>query len=305
MDSLSLKGKVVIVTGAGRGLGRAYALAMAARGARVVVNDLGTAVDGSGAAPAVAQAVADEIRAAGGEAVANGEDVGSESGGRAIVQQALDAFGRLDVLINNAGSVRDKPFMESTLADFDHHWRVHVCGHINVTRAAWPVMCRQKAGRIVMTASGAGLFGLRNESTYSVAKGAIHGLMRTLAVEGADHGILVNAIYPGGFTRMHAEAFPDPQVARMMREAMPCELVAPAIVWMGSDACNMTGQAFSVWSGRIARIVIGSGRGIYDRELTAEMIRTNLARILSVDELFEPVDGIDDVQHWQAEIAKD
>jgi NAD(P)-dependent dehydrogenase (short-subunit alcohol dehydrogenase family) len=303
MSRISLAGKAVIVTGAGRGLGRAYALLLAERGASVIVNDLGTEMDGSGASSAIAQGVVDEIVAKGGQAVANGDDVGSEAGGKAMVDQALDRFGRLDAVVNNAGICRDSPFMETDLSDFELNWRIHVAGHINVTRAAWPIFARQGRGRVVMTASGAGLFGLRNESAYAAAKGAIHGLMRTLALEGAEHGIVVNSICPGGVSRMHEEAFPDPAVLAMMRDLMPPELVAPAVAWMVSDACTATGQAYSVWGGRIVRLVFGSGRGFLDRHLTPEAVAANLDRINDVDGLYEPVDGIDDVQHWQSEMA--
>lgn len=302
-ERVSLDGKVAIITGAGRGLGRAYALLFAERGARVVVNDLGTSVEGSGASAAVAREVADLIVTRGGKAVANGDDVGSSAGGKAIVQQALDAFGRLDIVVNNAGICRDLPFAETTLADFEHYWRIHVGGHINVISAAWPVMTKQKYGRIIATSSGAGLFGLRNQATYSAAKGAIHGLMRTLAIEGADHGIRVNSICPGGFSRMHEAAFPDPAVADMMRAAMPPELVAPAVVWLASDACHVTGQELSVWGGRIVRIAIGSGQGYVSRQLTPEQIAENWARIDSVEGLYEPLDGVDDVAHWRSALG--
>jgi len=303
MTSISLHDKVAVITGAGRGLGRAYALAFAERGARVVVNDLGSDVEGSGSSAAVAEEVVDLIRSQGGDAVADCHDVASADGGVALVRRALDAYGRLDIVVNNAGICRDKPFAESTLEDFALNWRIHVGGHVNVTGAAWPVMQKQHHGRVIMTASGAGLFGLRGQAAYSCAKGAIHGLMRTLAIEGAEHGILVNSICPGGFSRMHEAAFPDPDVREMMRNAMPPELVAPAVVWLASDECRITGQELSVWSGRVSRVVVGTGRGLYDRQLSAEKIAEHWDDVSSVADLYEPLDGIDDVVHWQGAIA--
>jgi NAD(P)-dependent dehydrogenase (short-subunit alcohol dehydrogenase family) len=303
MARITLNKRVAVITGGGRGLGRAYALAFAERGARVVVNDLGTDVAGAGSSRSVAQEVAELIRSSGGEAVANGNDVGDADGGRAIVQQALDTFGGLDIVVTNAGICRDSLFAQTTLADFELNWRVHVAGHINVIGAAWPIMMKQQHGRVITTASGAGMFGLRGQSAYSTAKGAIHGLMRTLAVEGAEHGILVNSVCPGGYSRMHEAAFADPDVRKMMREAMPAELVAPLIVWLASDGCRVTGQQLSAWSGRVARIVVGTGRGLYDRNLSPEDIADNWNQIASGDELYEPVDGIDDVAYWRERLA--
>jgi NAD(P)-dependent dehydrogenase (short-subunit alcohol dehydrogenase family) len=304
MNDVSLHGKIAVITGAGRGLGRAYALAFAERGARLVVNDRGTEMDGSGASAQVAQEVVDLIRSNGGHAVANGDDVGSADGGRAIIRQALETYGRLDIVVNNAGICRDRPFAQTPLAEFELNWRIHVGGHVNVIGAAWPFMVEQKYGRIIATGSGAGLFGLRNEAAYAAAKGGIHGLMRTLAIEGRDHGILVNSICPGGFSRMHEEAFPDPAVRQMMRDVMPVELVAPAVVWLASDACHVSGQQLSVWGGRIVRVVVGTGRGLVDRRLTAEKIADHWDRISSIDELYEPVDGIDDVVHWRESLTQ-
>jgi NAD(P)-dependent dehydrogenase (short-subunit alcohol dehydrogenase family) len=160
-------------------------------------------------------------------------------------------------------------------------------------------MVSQRYGRIVTTGSGAGLFGLRNQSAYAAAKGAIHGLTRTLAIEGADHGILVNCICPGAYSRMHEAAFSDPATLAAMREAMPAELVAPAVVWLASDECQANGQELSVWSGRAARVVVGTGRGLCDRALSPEMIRERWNRIESNDGLYEARDGIDDVMHWR------
>ena len=302
MSAISLANKVVIVTGAGRGLGREYALQLAKYGARVVVNDLGTGVDGQGSSPLVANEVVELIRTRGGEAIANCADVASEEGGQALVQQALDEFGALDVVVNNAGIGYELPFGQTTLKDYEHLWRIHVGGHINVSRAAWTVMATQKHGKIIMTCSGAGLFGLRNLAAYSSAKGAIHGLMRTMAVEGADHGIRVNCVSPGGFTRMQ-EATLEPAFAAALKAAMPVELAAPGIVWLASDDCTLTGQNFSLWGGRIAKIAIGSGHGLTDRQLTPEKIAGQLDAVLTNDGYFEPGDGSIDVGYWFKEMG--
>jgi NAD(P)-dependent dehydrogenase (short-subunit alcohol dehydrogenase family) len=301
--AISLKGRVAVITGAGRGLGRAYALAFAERGAQLVINDLGSGVDGSGSCSSVAEEVAALIRANGGQAVAELSDVADSGGGRAIVQRALEAFGRLDIVVNNAGICRDLPFEQTTLEDFELNWRVHVGGHVNVTRAAWPIMVRQGHGRIIATASGAGLFGLRNQCAYASAKGAIHGLMRTLSIEGADHGILVNCVCPGGFSRMHEAAYTEPAELAMMRDAMPADLVAPAVIWLASDDGRVTGQELSVWSGRVARVVVGTGNGLFDRQLSPERVRDEWDRIAAVDGLYEARDGVDDVVHWRELMA--
>ena len=303
MENISLKNRVAVVTGAGRALGRAYALLLAEYGAKVVVNDLGTDGEGYGSSPAVAQQVVDEIRAKGGEAQADAADVASVDGGRSIVQQALDTWGRIDIVVNNAGICGSKPFAESTLADFEHYWRIHVGGHVNVTRAAWPYLQKQGYGRVIMTSSGAGLYGLHGQSTYSAAKGAIHGLMRTLAIEGAEHGIRVNGILPGGFSRMHEAAISDPAVLDMMRRAMPPELVAPAVVWLASESCDVSGEEFAVWSGRIARVGIGTGPGYVDSALTAEKISRHREMLDALANFYEPRNAIDEVTHWQT-VAK-
>lgn len=300
MDNISLQGRVAVVTGAGRALGRAYAILLAQYGAKVVVNDLGTDASGYGASSTLAQEVVEEIRAAGGEALANGADVSSVEGGRSIVQQAVDAWGRIDIVVNNAGICGSQPFAEATLQDFEHYWRIHLGGHVNVTGAAWPLMQKQRYGRVITTSSGAGLYGLQGQATYAAAKGAIHGLMRALAIEGADSGIRVNSICPGGYSRMHDAAISDPATLELLRQSMPPELVAPAIVWLASEACTVSGEEFSVWSGRIARIGIGTGLGYLDRELTAEKIAANWAEVDSLDNFYEPRSSVDEVTHWQS-----
>jgi NAD(P)-dependent dehydrogenase (short-subunit alcohol dehydrogenase family) len=287
----SLEGRVAIVTGAGRGLGRAYALALGRHGARVVVNNRDTRT-GSPSDSSVAQAVVDEIRTAGGTAIANHADV--VEAGFQLVDHTIDAFGRVDIIVNNAGILKFTSFGETTLEEFERHWRSHLAGHVNVTHAAWPLLLEQGYGRVIMVGSGSGLYGLRSQSCYAAAKGAVHGLMRTLALEGRDSGVLVNSIYPGGYSRMVADAELAPGVAEWMKNTMPAELVAPMVVWLASDQCSVSGQAFSVWAGRVARVVIGSGRGLIDQDLTPQLIEQQYATISSAEGLHEPIDAVDE-----------
>jgi NAD(P)-dependent dehydrogenase (short-subunit alcohol dehydrogenase family) len=252
-------GRVVIVTGAGRGLGRAYALAFAQEGARVVVNDLGTSLAGEGRSLATAQAVVDEIRAAGGAAVANGDDVSEwDSAGR-IVGSALEAFGGLDVVVNNAGFVRDRMFVSATLEEWDATMKVHLRGHFCVTRHAvdfW--RSEAKAGkpvdaRIINTSSGAGLNGSIAQSAYSAAKGGIASLTLVQAAELGRYGITANALAPAARTRMTEQAFAE----RMKRPEQGFDVqdpdnIAPAVVWLGSsESRGVTGCVFELEGGKI------------------------------------------------------
>jgi NAD(P)-dependent dehydrogenase (short-subunit alcohol dehydrogenase family) len=282
-----LDGKVAVVTGAGRGLGRAYVELLADRGARVVVNDLGTDVSGYGEDPIVAQEAADSIRARGGEAIANESDVSTPEGGTDLIAKTIEHFGRIDLLVNNAGICGSQPFEDATLDDFDHYWRVHLGGSVNTVRAAWPHMVAQRYGKIILTTSVAGLFGIRGQATYAAAKCAVIGLMRILAFEGAEHGILVNTISPAAYTRMHAAAGSRTPEAEG-RRTMPVEAVAPAIVWLASDRCSATNSIYNVEAGAIQRIAIVMGRGFYDPHLTPENIAENYAKVDSLEGFAEP-----------------
>jgi NAD(P)-dependent dehydrogenase (short-subunit alcohol dehydrogenase family) len=232
------KDKVVVVTGAGGGLGRCHALEFAQRGAKVVVNDLGGAVDGSGSGGA-AEAVVEEIRAAGGTASANGDSVADKEGAQKIIQDAVDAFGTVHILVNNAGILRDKTFKKMTLEDFDVVMQVHMNGSAYVTHAAWPLMYEQRYGRIVLTSSGSGIYGNFGQSNYGAAKMAMLGFMNVLALEGASRNIRVNCLAPGAATRMTATVpgrstdVDDPDPARHPK------LVSPAVLFMcQEDAPN-------------------------------------------------------------------
>lgn len=234
--SIDFKGRVAIVTGAGGGLGRRHALALAARGARVMVNDLGGARDGSGGSVSAAEAVVAEIRAAGGEAIANGASVTDVAAVQAMVQQAIDTWGRVDVLVNNAGILRDKSFAKMELADFRLVMDVHLMGAVHCTKAVWPFMTEQKYGRIVMTTSSSGLYGNFGQSNYGAAKMALVGLMQTLSLEGAKHDIRVNCLAPTAATRMTEDLMPQ-----AVLDALQPEAVVPAMLVLASqDAPNRT-----------------------------------------------------------------
>jgi NAD(P)-dependent dehydrogenase (short-subunit alcohol dehydrogenase family) len=257
-----LDGKVAIVTGAGGGLGRAYALLFAREGAKVVVNDFGGARDGTaaGASP-MAQAVVDEIAAAGGRAVANADDVSTVAGGAAILKSALDAFGQVDILVNNAGILRDKTFANTSEADWDAVVRVHLKGAYCVTHPVWTWMKEHGAGGvIVLTSSGSGLFGNFGQTNYGAAKAGLWGMMRVLAIEGRKYGIRVWGLAPGAYTRMTSDL-----PGRRDREPDPASLpdnIAPALLYMVSDLSgDQTGKMLGVSSRGVREIRMVQARG--------------------------------------------
>ena len=228
--TMRFDGRVAIVTGAGGGLGRLHALALAARGAKVVVNDLGGSVDGNGGAPKAAQAVVDEIRAAGGEAIANGASVTDPQAVQAMVDQALAAWGRVDILVNNAGILRDKSFAKMTLDDFRLVVEVHLMGAVNCTKAVWEAMRAQNYGRIVMTTSSSGLYGNFGQANYGAAKMALVGLMQTLSIEGAKNDIRVNCLAPTAATRMTENLMPE-AVLKLLQP----EVVTPGLLTLVAE----------------------------------------------------------------------
>jgi NAD(P)-dependent dehydrogenase (short-subunit alcohol dehydrogenase family) len=246
-------GRVAVVTGAGRGIGRAHARLLAARGAGVVVNDLGGSMGGTGADDGPASGAAAEIVAAGGVAVPDTSDVATPEGAQALVDAAVERFGRIDVLVNNAGIIRWAGFPEADQDNLDRHLAVHVGGSFNTARAAWPHMAGAGYGRIVMTTS-AGLFGLPNNISYATAKGAVIGLTRSLTVAGADHGIKVNLIAPGAMTRMagrSSDQSPD----------MSPDLVAPMVAYLAHEDCPVSGEIYAAGFGRFARIFVAMTPG--------------------------------------------
>lgn len=287
-ERISLEGQVAVVTGAGRGLRRAYVELLAERGARVVVNDLGTDVSGFGKDSMLAEQVADLIRSRGGEAIANDRDVSSPEGARDLIATTIKHFGRIDLLVNNAGICGNQLFEDATLEDFDHYWRVHLGGPVNTVKAAWPHMVAQRYGKIILTTSVSGLLGLRGQATYAAAKCAVVGLMRILAIEGAEYGILVNTISPVGYTRMHPAAVADSAWLKQSEATMPVEAVAPAIVWLASDRCSQTNRIYHLEAGAIQRIAIVMGPGFYDPHLTPESIAENYAKVESIEGFLEP-----------------
>ena len=224
--TIRFDGRVAVVTGAGGGLGREHALALAARGAKVVVNDLGAAVDGSGGAPAAALAVVEQIRAAGGQAIANGASVTDAAAVQAMVEQAMQAWGRVDILVNNAGILRDKSFSKMELADFRLVVEVHLMGAVNCSKAVWEVMRAQNYGRIVMTTSSSGLYGNFGQANYGAAKMALVGLMQTLSLEGAKNNIRVNCLAPTAATRMTEALLPQAALQLLRPEAVTPGLLA-------------------------------------------------------------------------------
>lgn len=267
MVNLGFDGRVAIVTGAGRGLGRAHAIALADRGAAVVVNDLGVEADGTGSGP-VADEVVAEILRRGGRAVASYDDVADQRGAEALVATALGAYGQLDVLINNAGIFRGGALVDQPLEDFEAVLRTHVVGAVATTRAAWPHLCSRGYGRVVMTTSAAGFWGAAGGAAYSAAKAALVGLTAALAEEGAAHGVAVNSIAPGAETRLSAGSFTKAG-ARTWRP----ELVVPAVLYLAHEMCSQTGEHVTAVAGRFARVqVVQSPGHAFDarREVTVE-----------------------------------
>lgn len=279
MAELRFDERVAIVTGAGQGLGRQHALELASRGARVVVNDLGGALDGSGSSAGPAASVVEEITKNGGEAVANTDNVATPEGASAIVATALDTYGRIDIIVNNAGILRDKSFKNMVPEEFDQVIAVHLRGSFLVTHAAWPHLREQGYGRIVMTSSPAGLFGNFGQANYSAAKMGLVGLTKTLAAEGAKYGIRVNAIAPLAWTRMTSDLFPPE-----FKDRLGVELVTPVVAWLAHESNESTGETYSVGGGRVARVFVAEGPGFTKKGgLSVEDVRDNWQQINETD----------------------
>ena len=295
--TIDFNGRVAIVTGAGGGLGRHHALALAARGARVMVNDLGSAADGSGGSVSAAQAVVAEIRAAGGEALANGASVTDFAAVQAMVQQAVDAWGRVDILVNNAGILRDKTFAKMDLADFELVLKVHLMGAVHCTKAVWPIMNAQKYGRIVMTTSSTGLYGNFGQSNYGAAKMALVGLMQTLALEGAKNDIRINCLAPTAATRMTEGLLPEAVLAAIKPEA-----VVPAMLVLASqDAPNRTILCAGAGSFEAAHITMTQGIWLGTDEQTPERLAERLTEVTDRADERVPPNGSEQGSH---EVAK-
>lgn len=283
MEQVRFDGRVVLVTGAGRGLGRAHARLLGARGASVVVNDPGVRLDGTGGDDGPARDVAAEIVADGGKAVPDFGSVTSEQHARAMIARALDAFGRIDAVVNNAGNfLPARPFEETSGESFASILGVHLMGTVNVTRAAWPHFRAQGYGRVVNTASHSGYLGAHGQPEYAAAKTAIHGLTRALAYEAAEHGIAVNAIAPGARTRPVADQYPEfPE--ELAHGAFAPELVSPVVAWLAHEDCPVNGESFTAIAGTTARITIAETAGYVSRLPTPEAIRDHFDEILGED----------------------
>jgi NAD(P)-dependent dehydrogenase (short-subunit alcohol dehydrogenase family) len=278
MPELRFDNRVAVITGAGRGLGRSYALLLAARGAKVVVNDPGASLKGEGADIGPAEEVVREIKAAGGEAVACTDSVATPEGGKAIIQAALDHYGRIDILIHNAGIVRRGSLEELSYADFESVLDVHLRGGFHVVRPAFPLMAKAGYGRIVLTSSVNGIYGNANVVNYSVAKAGLIGLSNVAALEGAAKGIKSNAILPAAVTRMSegvdTSKFPP----------MDPENVAPTVAYLAHESCAMSGELMISAAGRVARAFPAESRGVYRPSWTIEDVANNIDTIRSTAE---------------------
>jgi NAD(P)-dependent dehydrogenase (short-subunit alcohol dehydrogenase family) len=273
MVELRFDNRVAVVTGAGRGLGRAYALLLASKGAKVVVNDTGASLTGDGVDAGPAQAVTAEIKAAGGEAVACSESVATPEGGRAIIQAATQHYGRIDILIHNAGNVRRASLKEMTSDDFDAVVDVHLRGAFHVVRPAFPLMCAARYGRIVLTSSIGGLYGNHGVANYAAAKAGVIGLANVVALEGAAEGVQCNVIVPAAESRMadgiDTSAYPP----------WGPELVAPVVGWLVHESCSISGEMLVAIAGRVAKAVVAETPGVYRPSWSLEQVGEQIGPI--------------------------
>lgn len=278
MTDLRFDNRVAVITGGGRGLGRAHALLLAERGAKIVVNDPGVSMQGDATDEGPADALVKEIQALGGEAVASLDSVATPEGARAIVKTATDAFGRLDILIHSAGNVRRGPLTELSYEDFESVLAVHLKGAYNMVRESFPLMAAQKYGRIVLTGSINGLYGKANNVTYAICKAGFMGLSNTAAIEGKDLDIKSNVILPAAVTRMSegidTSKFPP----------MEPEMVAPAVAWLCHQDCSITGEMLVAMGGRVARAFIAESPGVYRPTWTIEQIAEEIDAIRAAPE---------------------
>jgi NAD(P)-dependent dehydrogenase (short-subunit alcohol dehydrogenase family) len=284
-EPITFDGRVAVVTGAGGGLGKEYALELARRGARVVVNDLGGAVDGSGSSQNAADVVVDEIQEAGGDAAANYDSVATVEGGAAIIQTALDAFGTVDIVINNAGILRDRSFANMTFDEVNAVLDVHLRGAFHVSQPAFKVMKERGYGRFVHISSASGIFGNFGQANYGAAKAGLIGLSNVLAIEGTKYNIKSNAVAPTAYTRMTEELLGS------MADMFDPRQVAPLVIYLASEQNELTHEVFTVGGGRYARVFIGtnagwfSGRGVVP---TVEEVVDHIDEIRDISEFTVP-----------------
>jgi NAD(P)-dependent dehydrogenase (short-subunit alcohol dehydrogenase family) len=302
VKELRYDGRVAVITGSGRGLGRAYALLLASRGAKIVVNDTGVTRHGEGGDSGPAQQVVDEVRQAGGEAVAATHSVASAEGAQAIIDQAIRRFGRVDILIHNAGINRPAPLREMSWEQFSATLSVHLHGAFHVVRAAMPVMCDAGYGRVVLTSSIAGLYSNKNLAGYAVSKAGLIGLANTIALEGATFGVTCNTIVPAAVTRLSegidTSAFPPTMV--------PDE-VAPTVAWLVHEDCKSTGEMFVSLAGRVAQAFMSETRGVFRKHWTIEQVAEQIGEITSKTDpqVFKPFpSGFQDHLDFSFEMAR-
>ncbi|MBU1195716.1 MAG: SDR family oxidoreductase [Proteobacteria bacterium] len=291
MDRINYNGRVAIVTGAGQGIGRMYALELGRRGAKVVVNDLGVSRDGSGMDTSAADKVVEEIVAAGGQAVANYDSVATMAGGENIVKTAMDAYGRVDILINNAGILRDKSFLKMTEEEWDLVISVHLKGAFCVTQPAVKVMKKNNYGRIIFTASTSGLYGNFGQTNYGAAKLGLVGIMNTLKLEVSKYNIKINTIAPNAWSRMTADVFP-PQ----FEDKMNPQFNEPMVLYLCSEENTATGHVYTMGAGWYGRTAIVSGEGLCigdaKRPIAVEEIRDNFDKISDMSNTKEQESGL-------------
>ncbi|WIM86755.1 SDR family NAD(P)-dependent oxidoreductase [Candidatus Mycobacterium wuenschmannii] len=290
---IDLHGQVAVVTGAGRGLGRLYALELARRGASVVVNDLGGSMHGDGEDTSVADAVVKEIEDAGGTAVASHDSVDSPEGGRAICDAALDNFGRIDAVVSNAGIFNSVAFKDLSHDQWTRMLRVHLDGGFNLGQPAYRAMKEQGYGRFVFISSSGGMFGQPSEAHYAAAKAGLVGLSNVIAIEGAEHGIKSNTVLPFGFSRMVTETIGDPKALEEIgfTKVIKPELVVPIVVFLASRACELTHQNYSACGGRFARVFVGLGEGWLadpESEPSADDVAAHLSEVSATDPFTVP-----------------
>lgn len=280
MSERRFDGRVAVITGAGRGLGREYALLLASKGAKVVVNDIGSSIQGDGVDAGPAQQVVNEILAAGGVAIANTDSVATPEGGKAIIDAALHHFGRIDILIHNAGNVRYGALDTISQEDFEAVVDVHLMGAFHVVRPAFPVMAEAGYGRIVLTSSIGGLYGTHGVVNYGVSKAGTIGLNNVVAIEGAEKGIKSNIILPGAVTRM-AEGLDTSQYP-----PMGPELVAPVVAWLAHESCSVSGEMLVSMGGRVARAMVAETAGVYRPSWTIDDVADSIDAIRATDNLW-------------------
>ncbi len=282
-ETITFDGRVAVVTGSGGGLGRTYALELARRGARVVVNDLGGSVDGTGASTSAADAVVEEIRAAGGEAVANYDSVSTREGGAGVIQTAVDAFGTVDIVVNNAGILRDKSFANMTLDEVEAVLDVHLKGSFYVTSPAFKIMKEKGYGRLVFASSGSGLFGNFGQANYGAAKAGLVGLMNVLSIEGAKYDVKANAVAPVARTRMTEDLLGP------LAELVAPEQVTPIVVYLCSEANQFTHEIFTVGGGRFGRVFVGTNQGWFAGSGVVPSVEEVVSHIDEIRDISEPV----------------